>query len=366
MANDMVEKRPWRAQRKASFSDTFSKFTRRQTISTSSSANLQEKTIAIQQHPVPRLPTPSRIPRSTSFFNSFNVFIPRVATITEATNSTADENNIISSELSFPTLVSKRVKYPRTFSDRISHPPTFFSSNGSQQNLTEPLLIQKSARRQHKSEITHRGLMQPLNPPLPRAVTMTNLAQKPTTSQTPGFMRSTSNSTARGMAAPGLGPSRYETRAPVRSQFVSNQSDNEPSESKNFSLPSGPARISLASRLSKEKMETKTRSAAAAPAAESPNRGLIGKLQPPASPSDLSPEEICANLTPETLDSIGSNLSYEEDPEEGEEEPTRETRLLNETPFLVTSNPRQVPYTLPPPPTPIPIPTPTLPYQQTP
>lgn len=180
-------------QRKASFSDTLNKlktnsFTRRRTApdllspkSTLSSSSSYTKIEPKQEQsqPQPRRSTPSRIPRSSSFFNSLNTFVPR---------GTTSHNNKESGNTK-----PNPVKQPRKITHRFSQPPSYFNSFPSQQDLTEPLIPKPKSN----TQITQRALMQPFsNPPLPRRSTMGNLTQKPPT-QTPGFMRPTSSSAAR-------------------------------------------------------------------------------------------------------------------------------------------------------------------------
>ncbi|MCJ1428587.1 hypothetical protein MMC29_006497, partial [Sticta canariensis] len=224
-------------QQKASFSDTLNKFkantsARRRTATNlitstfTSSASLSSSSsytkIAPQQEqpqPTPHQSVQTRIPRSSSFFNRLNTFVPRGATSYKNKESDIKEPN--------------RVKQPSKITDR--YPPTTSFSNSvpPQQVGTEPLI----PKRKSNTQITQRALMQPIsNPPLPRRNTIGNLMQKPST-HIPRFMRPTSSSSARRSSGPVLsknhGPTKTATPNKPRSR-LNGQIPPPP----NFALPS--------------------------------------------------------------------------------------------------------------------------------
>lgn len=162
--------------RKSSFSEAFSKpFARRRTATL-----LHSSTSSTTLHPSSRIPTPSGIPRSNSFFSNLGPFTSK---------STAANPSNETSELSTPNKRSRKI------SDRLAQTP-FFSSQG-RFNYTPVINKQK---RETSVQIEQRGLMAPLHPPLPRSSTVGNLAQGhnvQSSPQTPNFMRSTSSSARR-------------------------------------------------------------------------------------------------------------------------------------------------------------------------
>jgi len=183
--NEKPSGRPRHTQRKSSFSDTLNKFTnttfhrRRNTTfipNSASSASIYQQS---------RLPTPSGIPRTTSFFSSLNTLAPRAPAGND--NDTPDP----------PPVNSKR---SRRISDRLAQTP-FFSHQNQCRNTAAP--VTPSKKRDSGIRIEHRGLMQPVHPPLPRSSTMGNLlSQRQSQSQqatppTPGYMSPTSSTAAR-------------------------------------------------------------------------------------------------------------------------------------------------------------------------
>lgn len=169
------------ARRQSSFSDAFNKitsnpFNRRRTTTLSHSS-----TFSSGLNRPSRIPTPSGIPRSTSFFNTLSSF---------ASKSTSTDGGSEHSEQPVT------VKPPRKVSDRLAQTP-FFNHQHQRINTTPSINKQKC---DSGVQIEHRGLMAPLHPPLPRSSTMGNLASGQTAQsspRTPSFMRSTSSSAAR-------------------------------------------------------------------------------------------------------------------------------------------------------------------------
>lgn len=224
-------------QQKVSFSDTLNKFktntsARRRTATDlitstfTSSASLSSSSsytkIAPQQEqpqPTPPQSVHTRIPRSSSFFNSLNTFVPRGTTAYKNQESDIQEPN--------------RVKQPRKITDRSPPTNSFFNSVPSQQDGTEPLI----PKRKSNTQITQRALMQPIsNPPLPRRNTMGNLMQKPST-QIPSFMRPTSSSSARRSSGAALSKNHASTKRVTPSKPRSRLNGQIPPPP-NFALPS--------------------------------------------------------------------------------------------------------------------------------
>ncbi len=181
--NEQPDGRPRLTQRKSSFSDTLNKFTnttfhrRRNTTfipNSASSASIYQQS---------RLPTPSGIPRTTSFFSSLNTRAPRAPA--------GNENDT-------PDLLPVNSKHSRRISDRLAQTP-FFSHQNQCRKTAAP--VTPSKKRDSGIRIEHRGLMQPVHPPLPRSSTMGNLLSQSQSQQatppTPGFMSPTSSSDAR-------------------------------------------------------------------------------------------------------------------------------------------------------------------------
>ena len=184
-SNGTAPTRPRTGQRKSSFSDALSKFTtttlnRRRTATllppSSSSTHIYQQS---------RLPTPSGIPRSTSFFSSLNTFAPKPSCRTSA----SDEED----PLQPPT------KRTCKDSDRLSQTPFFVSQQHNHQRLPTAPFKSASRRRESCVKIETRGLMQPMHPPLPKSSTMGNLlsAQITLSKPSPRAGRPTSSGTTR-------------------------------------------------------------------------------------------------------------------------------------------------------------------------
>ena len=172
-------------QRKSSVSEAFNKFTTN-TFSRKRSGGLPNSASTASTNQQSRLPTPSGIPRSSSFFSSLNSF---------ATKSTS---SVSGSEVAQQPLPVKR---SRKISERLAQTP-FFSLSNQYQNQqrvpTAPIIPQ--TRRESAVKIEQHGLMQPIHPPLPRSATMGNLGQsqgQQSSPHTPSYMRPTSSSAAR-------------------------------------------------------------------------------------------------------------------------------------------------------------------------
>jgi len=169
------------SRRKPSFSQAFTNittnpFNRRRTATTVS--DLASANTHIHSS---RLPTPSGIPRSTSFFSSLGAFASKPASTNDANESSAH---------------SAPPKRSRIISSRLAQAP-FFSYQQQDVNTT-PLTTKQ--KRESSVQIEQRGLMAPLHPPMPRSSTMGNLGQSPqaqSSPNTPSFMRPTSSSAAR-------------------------------------------------------------------------------------------------------------------------------------------------------------------------
>lgn len=168
------------ARRQSSFSDAFSKITTNPFNRRRTTTLIQNPTSAVALSYPSRIPTPSGIPKSTSFFSTLNAFASKPSSI------------VGDSEDLEPRTISKP---PRRISDRLAQTP-FFSH---QHRVNTPPFLNKQ-KRGLTVQIEQRGLMAPLHPPLPRSSTMGNLGQEQSTQNsphTPGFMRSTSSSAAR-------------------------------------------------------------------------------------------------------------------------------------------------------------------------
>ncbi|KAL2048684.1 hypothetical protein N7G274_000596 [Stereocaulon virgatum] len=172
-------------QRKSSVSEAFNKFTTN-TFSRKRSGGLPSSTSTASINPQSRLPTPSGIPRSSSFFSSLNSF---------ATKSTS---SVSGSEVAQQPLPVKR---SRKISERLAQTPFFSLSNQYQNQQRVPTApITPKTRRESAVKIEQHGLMQPIHPPLPRSATMGNLGQgqgQQSSPHTPSYMRPTSSSAAR-------------------------------------------------------------------------------------------------------------------------------------------------------------------------
>lgn len=303
MANEMAKKPSH--ERCRSISNTVIKFARR---SNSSSTNLEAPANQESEPPLPQ-------PRSSSFFNTFSAFVPR---------PTAKNNNAHINKGS-TTPASRPVKSPRKFSQRFSHPPPLLNSDYSCSNATEPL-IPKANGDGHKTPILQRGLMRPsTNPPLPRNITMASRAP-----QQPGFMRSTSSSTAHSTVLPTRAPSKYrlDARSP-RLSSVAKTPESLPSGSRATKTPS------MSDFLEKRTSTVGT-----------PLPSEIGKCKPNGGRysnithiSARSPEVVLTSRMPEVHNCLTSSdpldeEDSEEDPDGDYYEPTLETRLINHKPSV--------------------------------
>lgn len=303
MANEMTKKTSH--ERCRSISGTVLKFARR---SNSSSTNLEAPANKESEPPLPQ-------PRSSSFFNTLNAFVPRTA----AKNSNTHINK------GPTTPASRPVNSPRKFSQRFSRPPPLHSSDYSYSNATEPL-IPKVNGDGHKTPIMQRGLMKPsTNPPWPRTSTVTTRAP-----QQPGFMRSTSSSTAHTTLLPARAPSKYRSGA---------RSSRLPSVAKTpESLPSA-SRATKTPRIS-DCLEKRTSTVGTPLPRElrkcKPNGGRYSNI---TQTSARSPEIILTSQMPEARKGLISSdpldeEDSEEDPDDDYYEPTLESRLINDHPSV--------------------------------
>ena len=170
-------------QRKSSVSEAFNKFTTN-TFSRKRSGELPTSTSTASINQQSRLPTPSGVPRSTSFFSSLNSF---------ATKSTPSVSGNEVAQQPAP------VKRSRKISHRLAQTPFFSLSNQHQQRVPTAPITPKT-RRKSAVKIEQHGFMQPIHPPLPRSATMGNLGQgqgQQSSPHTPSYMRPTSSSAAR-------------------------------------------------------------------------------------------------------------------------------------------------------------------------
>ena len=168
-------------QRKSSFSDALSKFTSKTFSRRDTPAGLPTCVSTASMNQQSRLPTPSGIPKSSSFFSSLNSF---------ATKSSS--SSVSRSETSQPP----PIKRPRKISERLAATP-FFNLSSQQQRVPTAPILTNPIHRETTVKIETRGLMQPVAPPLPRSSTMAHLAIIYSSPQTPGYMRPTSSSAAR-------------------------------------------------------------------------------------------------------------------------------------------------------------------------
>lgn len=303
MANEMTKKSSH--ERCRSISGTVIKFARR---SNSSSTNLE---VPANQESEPPLPHP----RSSSFFNTLNAFVPRAAA--------KNNNPHINKGLTTPA--SRPVQSPLKFPQRFSHPPPSLSSEYSCSNGTE-LLIPKVNADGYKTPIMQRGLMKPsTNPPLPRSSTMISRAP-----QQPGFMRSTSSSTAHNTVLPVRASSKYGLGA--RSSLL-------PSTTQSPESLSSVSRATKMPRIS-DCLEKRANTVGTPFPSElqkcKPNGGRYSNI---THISARSPELVLTSKIPEDRKGlICSDPLDEEDSEEDSEddyyEPTLETRLMNDNPSI--------------------------------
>ena len=182
-SSDSGPRRRLIGQRKSSVSQAFNKFTTN-TFSRKPSGGLPTSTSTASIDRQSHLPTPSGIPRSTSFFSSLNSF------------TTKSTPSISGNEVARQPAPVKR---SRKISDRLAQTPFFSLSNQHQQRVPTAPITPKT-RRESAVKIEQHGLMQPIHPPLPRSATMGNLGQgqgQQSSPHTPSYMRPTSSSAAR-------------------------------------------------------------------------------------------------------------------------------------------------------------------------
>lgn len=319
MASEMTKKSSH--ERCRSISGTVIKFARR---SNSSSTNLE---VQANQESEPPLPNP----RSSSFFNSLHAFVPQAA----AKNSNPHINKGVT------TPASRPVHNPHKFSQRFSHPPPSLSSEYSCTNGTEPL-IPKASADGYKTTIMQRGLMKPsTNPPLPRSSTMISSAP-----QQPGFMRSTSSSTAHNTVLPVRASSKYGLGA-RSSRLLSTTMSPE-----YLSSVSGARKTPRISDCLEKRTNTVGTPLPSDGKKCKPNGGRYSNI---AHISARSPKTVLTSQIPEDRKGlICSDPLDEDDSEEDSEddyyEPTLETRLMNDNPSICGP-----PMVLP---SPAPLPTP--------
>lgn len=179
--------RPGGFTRRNSFGNTLYKFTdransfghrRRMTTATLTSSSTLPSISLTQSHQS-HLPTPSGIPRSSSFFGSLDAFVtPNV-----------DEN----ANPSTPNASGTR-RY-RKVSEKFIQLPFF--SHQNQSHLPQRALSPRT-KRESSIKIEHRGLMAPIQPvSLPRSSTMDNVTQQRGILASPSFMHPTSSSANR-------------------------------------------------------------------------------------------------------------------------------------------------------------------------
>ena len=175
------------SSRKPSFSDALNKFTTSAfTRRRSNNNNLTTSSSTNTLNHRSRIPTPSGIPRSTSFFNSLNAFASRPAAGTST-------NGVDNPSPQQPPSVART----RKVSERLSE-GLFFSPARSTPTAPYTPGSQPSNHKQRNSsvKIMQRALMKPIEPTPPRSQ---NLAAMDTGSspRTPNFARPTSSSAAR-------------------------------------------------------------------------------------------------------------------------------------------------------------------------
>ena len=179
------EGRPTSFTRKDSFRNALNKLTdkanslghRRRMTSATLSSNSSLISASITQPHQSRLPNPSGIPRSNSFFGSLNsIGTPNI-----------DEQ----SNLSIPDIGGVR-RY-RKVSEKFIQLPFF--SRQHQSNAPQRPLCSRT-KRESSIRIEHRGLMAPIQPAsMPRSSTMGNISQERSVITSPSFMRPTGSST---------------------------------------------------------------------------------------------------------------------------------------------------------------------------
>ena len=175
--------------RKLSISDALNKFTagtftRRRTTTNTTISTTSTSTGSTSSRSL--LPTPSGIPRSSSFFGSLTALVPRsVSGAKDNSAQATDAKTTAQAKITKASLrTSAQTARTSTVDQHISQVKDAPSQAGARDG------------RRRNTLIPHRALLQPLEPPLPRSSTVGNLEAKVTAS-TPGFMRSTSSSAAR-------------------------------------------------------------------------------------------------------------------------------------------------------------------------
>lgn len=170
-----ISNHPKLSRRKSSFSEALTKFTSNTFNRRRTDACLPSSTSSFSINNPSRIPTPAGVDRSASFFSTLNTF---------ASKST------VSVSVESPQLYY--TKRARKISERLAQTP-FFSHQPQQQNDSTP-----KRSRESSIVIEHRGLMQPVHPPLPRSNTIANPSQSQRSPpHTPGFMRPTTSSARR-------------------------------------------------------------------------------------------------------------------------------------------------------------------------
>ncbi len=175
---------PQLARRKSSFSDTLNKFASNTFGHRRTTSSLPHSESAGNINQNSRVPTPSGISRSSSFFGGFGAFSRKAAI--------NNENGLENEETSPPAAI----KPSRKISERLASTP-FFKNQLQHRNDTAAVDPPKpKERRDSGTQIKHHGLMAPIKPPLPRSSTMGSLGQGGSP-LTPSFMRPTTSSAAR-------------------------------------------------------------------------------------------------------------------------------------------------------------------------
>lgn len=173
--------------RKNSFGNTLNKLTnrtnsvshhRRMTITSLPSYDVRAAA-TLGQSRKSRLPTPSAITRSSSFFGNSNTSVV-VGTDGNSMSNTSNASNT--------------TRY-RKVSEKFIQLP-FFNQQNQSHAMQRPL--SPRTKRESSIKIEHRGLMAPIQPlSLPRSSTMSDITQQSSNMLRPSFMRPTSSSANR-------------------------------------------------------------------------------------------------------------------------------------------------------------------------
>ena len=178
-------------RRKTSFSEALNKFTSNAFTRRRTTNNLPNSTSLNTIHTRSRLPTPSGIPRSTSFFSTLNSFASATATSTRNQIRQKDTNVNSGTKVkdlkagllkststsTIPVATARIQKSPEKANiapSRRAHTPYRHSTGPVTPTSTQKLKSNKS-RRESSVQITQHKLMQPLPPPLPKSKTMSAL-----------------------------------------------------------------------------------------------------------------------------------------------------------------------------------------------